>query len=221
MCPAWPPEVSGLLWGHFALSCLLLLINIQPHENNPACLSFNHGIVPMAKPTQVTLTVKSFWILYFEWDTALAPLGLQEKLKIGDPKPCEALPASWGPRRTLEFSKEHSTCSLFKRLPTDLLGDKKRKENCYSLLCSLFPELFDILEKSWILSDAGPMLRAAWAVSPGCGSCDIWEAAPSLDLYLLLASRFLIFPLLCFSLNTSEKCIWASSRDNSPKGSSH
>lgn len=87
--------------------------------------------------------------------------------------------------------RNDSTCSLFKRLPRDLLGDKKGKENCYSLSCFLFPELFDILEKSQILSDPGPMLRAAWAVSPG-GWMDV-EAVTSEKLLMENKSRTLSF----------------------------
>lgn len=60
-----PKNVSHLasrsaLWGHFALSCLLQLVNIQPHGNSSAHLSFNRGIVPTPKSRLVTLTVKRF-----------------------------------------------------------------------------------------------------------------------------------------------------------------
>lgn len=88
MCPTWFPGVPGLLLGNFALSYLLQLINIQPHESSSARLSFNHGIVSTPKSndtdSQKFLNIVLCWQ---EWEAALASLGLQEELKIGDSKP--------------------------------------------------------------------------------------------------------------------------------------
>lgn len=107
MCPTWPPGVPGLLLGNFALSCFLQLINIQPHESSSERLCFNHGIV--LHPNRVTLTLKSFWVLYFadksekqRWHL----WGFRKSLKLGIPSSGKALKPSWGPRRTLEFWKE-------------------------------------------------------------------------------------------------------------------
>lgn len=78
----------GFSLGHFALSCLLELINIQPDENSSASLSFHHGIVPTPKSSDTDCQkVSEYYICSQEWEAALASLGLQDELKIGDPKP--------------------------------------------------------------------------------------------------------------------------------------
>lgn len=174
MCPTGLQK--WLLSGHSALSCLLQLINI--HENNSPCLYFNHGIVP--KSGLVTLTQKflNIALCWQEWEAALASLGLQEELKFGDPKP------RWGPA-TIPSPKENPGILKGAVLPVACLRgfqqiSWQRKTPFIPCLVPCFQSCWISLrraESSQTHAESCLGSRSWWL--GGCGSCDIWEAAPA------------------------------------------
>lgn len=105
--------------------------------------------------------------------------GCRKVFKMRIPSPTGALWPSWGSSGELEFPKDLFYISLFKEFTNRSPGRwEKEGELLLTFLSSLlFSELVDSLEKSQILSGPGPMLRAAWAVSPD-GWMDVEAVTP-------------------------------------------